>query len=73
MMPWVVAGGLTVVASLFMLGGDEPPAPPPPAPVADVSSLSDAIFWIGGCSVACSLIGAFALITVTKLKRKDRL
>lgn len=73
MMPWIVIAVVSSAAGLLMLGGDEPPAPPPPAPVADVGSLSDAIFWIGGCSVACSLIGAFALITVTKLKRKDRL
>lgn len=71
MIHWIAITAVGTAAGLLMMGGDEPPAPPP-APVADVSSLSDAIFWIGGCSVACSLIGAFTLITVTKLKRKDR-
>lgn len=70
MMPWIVAGGVTVVTGLLMLDDDDPPPDPPPVPAADVSSLSDAIFWIGGCSVACSLIAAFTLITVTRMRRK---
>lgn len=75
MWPWIVAGGLTVVTSLLMLDDSEPPPPTVPEPVMvaqteSIDSLSSAIFWVGGCSVACSLIGAFTLITVTKLRGK---
>lgn len=75
MMPWIVAGGLTVVTSLLMLDDSEPPPPTAPEPVVaaqteSIDSLSSAIFWIGSCGVVSSAIGAFTVIQLAKLRRK---
>ena len=74
MIPYIVITVLGVGASVLMMGGDEPPTPPP-APVSVVTQpsfqpLSDAMFWVGGCSVACSMIWGACIVYTARLKRK---
>ena len=71
MIQWIVIVATTAAAGLMMMGGSEPP--PPAAPAAqDVTCLSDALVWVGGCSVVCSLIGGSTLIYITKHKPKPK-
>ena len=73
MIPYIVITVIGVGATLLLTGDDEPPAPP--APVVEeqpsIQPLSDALFWMGGCSVACSLIWGTCIIYTAKIKRKD--
>ncbi|MGB0259195.1 MAG: hypothetical protein ACPGES_11140, partial [Coraliomargarita sp.] len=55
-------------------GDDEPPTPTAPAVVeqtatASLEPMADAMFWVGGCSVACSLIWGSCIVYTAKLKR----
>lgn len=78
MWTWIVIGGFSALAGAMMLDDNDPPPPPvqaSPALVAQSNSLesvSGAMYWVGGCSVVCSSIGAFTVISLAKLKRKDR-
>jgi hypothetical protein len=70
MIPYVIITVIGVGASVLMLGGDEPPAPP--AAQATLEPLASAMYWIGGCSVTCSLIWAGCIVYSSKLKGKGR-
>ena len=70
----VIIIAVVSAAGLLMMNDNEPPAPPVPVPVEAQPSfepLADAMVWVGGCSVACSLIWGSCIVFTAKLKRKD--
>ena len=78
---WILIGGASLIAGFIALD-DSNNSPPPPTPVQvervvaapndSLESFSGAMYWIGGCSVVCSTIGAFTVINLAKLRRRDR-
>jgi hypothetical protein len=72
--PYIIITVIGVGASVLMMGGDELPTSSPPTPVENTASfqpLADAMYWIGGCSVTCSLIWGGCIVYTSRLKRKD--
>ncbi|QYY37133.1 hypothetical protein [Ruficoccus sp. ZRK36] len=59
---------ISVGAGIFMLNDhDEPPSPPPvEQPV--LLPLAHALYWVGGCSVACSLIWGCSIVRAARYK-----
>lgn len=69
----VVIAVISVGAGLIMLGGgDSNPPPPPVATVeAPLAPLASALYWVGGCSVACSLIWGVSIVKAAHARRKE--
>jgi hypothetical protein len=69
----VIIIAVVSAAGLLMMNDNEPPAPPVAVPVEAQPSfepLANAMFWVGGCSVACSLIWGSAIVFTARLKRE---
>jgi hypothetical protein len=72
MIPYLILTVIGVGAGVILSGDDEPPTPQP-VEVAQASfePVASAMYWVGGCSVACSLIWGTCIVYTAKLKRKD--
>ncbi len=70
MIQTIIIAALSLGAGLFMLNDhDEPPAPPP-VEQPSLLPLVHALYWVGGCSVACSLIWGSSLVRAARYKHR---
>jgi hypothetical protein len=68
MIQTILIAALSLGAGLFMLNDhDEPPAPPP-VEQPTLLPLAHALYWVGGCSVACSLIWGSSIVRAARYK-----
>ncbi|MBC2594477.1 hypothetical protein H5P28_16910 [Ruficoccus amylovorans] len=69
----IVIAVVSVGAGLLMLGNDKNEPPPPPAAVVEQAPfvpLANALYWVGGCSVACSLIWGRSIVRAAQCRRQ---
>ena len=68
----VIILAVVSAAGLLMMNDNEPPAPPVPVQAQpSFEPLASAMYWLGGCSVTCSLLWSGCIVYTSKLKRKD--